>query len=97
MRLRRAADRAFNGGCPTALWERRSDILFSTSIAPLLSFLRVLPVSFSKCQFNLGNYLVSVYLSIYLKGSMVTMDMRHDRVRVYCNADNIVTRPPRVG
>eukprot|EP00903_Cladosiphon_okamuranus_P010743 g10154.t1 len=31
------------------------------------------------------------------EGSMVTMDMRMDRVRVYCDADNIVTRPPRVG
>eukprot|EP00178_Gracilaria_changii_P025149 TRINITY_DN76954_c0_g1_i1.p2 TRINITY_DN76954_c0_g1~~TRINITY_DN76954_c0_g1_i1.p2 ORF type:complete len:130 (-),score=14.09 TRINITY_DN76954_c0_g1_i1:134-502(-) len=31
------------------------------------------------------------------EGSMVTMDMRHDRVRVYCNDDNIVTRPPRTG
>lgn len=31
------------------------------------------------------------------QGSMVTMDMRMDRVRVYCNADDIVTRPPRVG
>ncbi|CAM9263083.1 unnamed protein product [Scytosiphon promiscuus] len=31
------------------------------------------------------------------EGAMVTMDMRPDRVRVYCNEDDIVTRPPRVG
>ncbi len=31
------------------------------------------------------------------KGNMVTMDMRPDRVRVYYNAENKVTRPPRVG
>jgi len=28
---------------------------------------------------------------------MVTMDMRMDRVRVYYNSENKVTRPPRVG
>eukprot|EP00904_Undaria_pinnatifida_P003371 jgi/Undpi1/13034/HiC_scaffold_8.g02697.m1 len=31
------------------------------------------------------------------EGTMVTMDMRMDRVRVFCGPDNIVTRPPRVG
>ncbi|CAM9680108.1 unnamed protein product [Hapterophycus canaliculatus] len=31
------------------------------------------------------------------EGSMVTMDMRRDRVRVYCNAEDIVTRAPRIG
>ena len=31
------------------------------------------------------------------QGTMVTMDMRMDRVRVFCSPDNVVTRPPRVG
>ncbi|CAN0025024.1 unnamed protein product [Sphacelaria rigidula] len=39
----------------------------------------------------------SVVSGVYRQGSMVTMDMRMDRVRVWCNEDGIVTRPPRVG
>ncbi|CAM9311694.1 unnamed protein product [Ectocarpus sp. 13 AM-2016] len=31
------------------------------------------------------------------EGAMVTMDMRTDRVRIYYDKENIVTRPPRVG
>ncbi|CAM9204791.1 unnamed protein product [Ectocarpus fasciculatus] len=37
------------------------------------------------------------HLSHRIPGSMVTMDMRSDRVRIYYDTNNIVTRPPRVG
>lgn len=38
-----------------------------------------------------------LFLFMSSQGSMVTMDMRMDRVRVWCDADGIVTRPPRIG
>jgi len=31
------------------------------------------------------------------EGSMVTMDVRMDRVRIFVAADGTVTRPPKIG
>ena len=36
-------------------------------------------------------------VSIIPQGAMVTMDMRMDRVRVFVNENQVVSRPPKVG